>query len=316
MDWSQKPPRLPTVPGQLQATEDKVEDIVNKLDRLPLGEIGDNVRRSLVDLDLTLVTARSTLTSAHGTLVNTDDLTGPNSAQLQATRQHTSGSEPRRPLGARAGGLSRAPSRGASARQKGGSKVMAGRGLYSIAADLAAVAAFGCSTAPSRFYTLDSTATPSGAQMAHIAVTVGPVSIPAAVDQPQFVVQVASNRVEIDEFNRWAAPLGDNIARVVAGDLTVQLGTPNVAAAPFANFDPTYTVTIEVQRFDSIRGEAALDRSALDRAQDGKRGNPLGSFRRARGRAGRRLRRARRCAQPRAGEHERRHRHGDPHGGR
>lgn len=36
------------------------------------------------------------------------------------------------------------------------------------------------------------------------------------------------------------------------------LGTPNVAAAPFANFDPTYTVTIEVQRFDSIRGEAAL----------------------------------------------------------
>jgi uncharacterized protein len=136
---------------------------------------------------------------------------------------------------------------------------MPGRGLYSIVLTLAAVAAFGCSTAPSRFYTLDSTATPSGAQMAHIAVAVGPVSIPAAVDQPQFVVQVASNRVEIDEFNRWAAPLGDNIARVVAGDLTVQLGTPNVAAAPFANFDPTYTVTIEVQRFDSIRGEAALD---------------------------------------------------------
>ena len=87
---------------------------------------------------------------------------------------------------------------------------------------------------------------------------VGPVSVPAAVDQPQFVVQLASNRVEIDEFNRWAAPLGDSIARAVAGDLTVLLGTPNVAAATFANFDPAYTVTIEVQRFDSIRGEAAL----------------------------------------------------------
>ena len=75
---------------------------------------------------------------------------------------------------------------------------------------------------------------------ARAAVMVGPVSIPAAVDQPQFVVQVASNRVEIDEFNRWDAPLNDSIARAVAGDLTVLLGTPNVAAAPFANFDPAY----------------------------------------------------------------------------
>jgi uncharacterized lipoprotein YmbA len=36
------------------------------------------------------------------------------------------------------------------------------------------------------------------------------------------------------------------------------LGTPKVAAAPFANFDPDYMVTIEVQRFDSIRGQAAI----------------------------------------------------------
>ena len=124
---------------------------------------------------------------------------------------------------------------------------------------LVAVVVVGCGTsAPARFYTLDSTATANGASLTHIAITVGPVAIPAAVDQPQFVVQVASNRVEIDEFNRWDAPLGDSIARVVAGDLTALLGTPNVAAAPFANFQPTYTVAIEVQRFDSIRGEAAL----------------------------------------------------------
>jgi uncharacterized lipoprotein YmbA len=124
---------------------------------------------------------------------------------------------------------------------------------------LVTTAVVGCgASAPARYYTLDSTATPNGSPMARIAVTVGPVSIPATVDQPQFVVQVASNRVEMDEFNRWAAPLGDSIGRAVAGDLTVLLGTPKVAAAPFANFDPTYTVTIEVQRFDSIRGEAAL----------------------------------------------------------
>ena len=54
---------------------------------------------------------------------------------------------------------------------------------------------------------------------------IGSVSVPATVDQPQFVVQVAANRVEVDEFNRWAAPLSDSIARAVAGDLAAQLGT-------------------------------------------------------------------------------------------
>ncbi len=83
VDWSQKPVQLPTVPGQLQATEDKVEDVINKLDKLPLGAIGENVRKSLADLDLMLVTARGTLVSARGTLANTSTLTGPNSVQVQ-----------------------------------------------------------------------------------------------------------------------------------------------------------------------------------------------------------------------------------------
>ncbi len=92
----------------------------------------------------------------------------------------------------------------------------------------------------------------------HTAVIVGPVTIPASVDQPQFVVQVAPNRVDVDEFNRWVAPLNDSIARAVAGDLAVLLGTPDVATAPLANFDADYRVTIDVQRFESTRSEAAL----------------------------------------------------------
>ena len=71
------------------------------------------------------------------------------------------------------------------------------------------------------------------------------------------MVQVAANRVDVDEFNRWAAPLNDSIARAVAGDLAAQLGTPDVATAPMANFAPDYAVTIDVQRFESYRGQAA-----------------------------------------------------------
>jgi hypothetical protein len=117
----------------------------------------------------------------------------------------------------------------------------------------------GCgTTAPSRFYTLDSAASEANGSPVAAAVVVGPVSVPAAVDRPEFVIAVAPNQVEVDEFHRWAAPLGDAVARTVAGDLAVLLGNPEVATGPLANFRPAYRVTIAVQRFESVRGEAAL----------------------------------------------------------
>ena len=127
-----------------------------------------------------------------------------------------------------------------------------------IAIAFTAVVAAGCASAPSRFYTLNSTAQADGSPAASYAVVVGPVSVPAMVDRPQFTVQVATNRVAIDEFNRWAAPLNDNIARVVAGDLAVLLGTSQVAAVPLANFNPAYWVAISIQRFESVPGKSAV----------------------------------------------------------
>ena len=129
--------------------------------------------------------------------------------------------------------------------------------LVLIALVSIALAACGAS-APSHFYTLDSTATPEGAPSAAYSVSVGPVSIPAAVDRPQFVVQDGPNRVSVEEFNRWVAPLENSIARVVAGDLSALLGTPRVAVEPLAHFDPDYRVTLDIQQFESAPGRSAL----------------------------------------------------------
>jgi uncharacterized protein len=136
--------------------------------------------------------------------------------------------------------------------------MMARRIANLIAIGLFAAAAAGCASAQPHFYTLDSTASPGSAPATHVAVLVGPVTVPASVDQPQFVVQVAPNRVDVEEFNRWASPLNESIARALAGDLASQLGTPDVTAGPLANFNPDYRVTINVQRFESVQGEAAL----------------------------------------------------------
>ena len=83
VDWSQTPVQLPTIPGQLEVMETKVTGIINKLDKMPLQQIGDELTTAIAELDQTLVAARGTLVSARGTLTNTASLTEPNSAQLQ-----------------------------------------------------------------------------------------------------------------------------------------------------------------------------------------------------------------------------------------
>lgn len=123
----------------------------------------------------------------------------------------------------------------------------------------AAMLATGCgASAPAKFYTLAASATSDGLAPASYGVVVTQVTVPSVVDRPQFVVQVAPNRVEIDEFNRWAAPLNETIADAVAANLSVQLGTPNVATALRASFEPSYRVSVDIQRFDSIPGEAVV----------------------------------------------------------
>ena len=116
--------------------------------------------------------------------------------------------------------------------------------------------AAGCASAPSKFYTLTSTAKGDGTSAANYAVAVGPVTVPAEVSRPQFTVQIAPNRVAVDEFNRWAAPLNDNIARVIAGDLATLLGTPRVATGTLASFNPDYRVSLDIQQFETVPGKS------------------------------------------------------------
>ena len=119
------------------------------------------------------------------------------------------------------------------------------------------MAGAGCASPRSNFYTLNSAAKPV-ATRADYSVAVGPVSVPAAVDRPQIVVRLAPNQVAIDEFHRWASPLPDAIARVVAENLAAMLGTPHVTVFT----QPTaagarYRVLVDVLRFESAPGEAA-----------------------------------------------------------
>ncbi|MEF8738323.1 MAG: PqiC family protein [Candidatus Accumulibacter necessarius] len=134
----------------------------------------------------------------------------------------------------------------------------AGWSVHGPALALAA-ALSGCASPPAQFYTLAATARPeAGASPAAYVVAVDGVALPATVDRPQFVVQKGPNRVAVDEFNRWAAPLASSVAGTLAENLVVLLGTSRVVSGPLApSFDPAYRVTVDILRFESVPGEAA-----------------------------------------------------------
>lgn len=155
-----------------------------------------------------------------------------------------------------------------------------------------AFAAAGCSTPASHLYTLSRAPAPAAgapAPLPNLAVVVGPVSIPALVDQPQIVVSTGPNAVTFDEFNRWASPLQNNIARVVAENLVAMLGTPRVAQFQQSlNLEADYRVAIEVQSFESAPGDAATLNAVwvVRRTKDGKAQTGRTSLREPTGAAG------------------------------
>jgi uncharacterized protein len=137
---------------------------------------------------------------------------------------------------------------------------------------LAGLAAGCASTPPTRFYTLSVAAAPA-ATSSQLSVVVGPVSVPAVVDRPEIVVTTGPNQVRLDEFNQWASPLQNSIARVVAENLVGMLGTPRVIlSAQALSADADYRAAIEVQGFESAPGEAAtLDAVwSVRRTKDGR----------------------------------------------
>ncbi len=121
-----------------------------------------------------------------------------------------------------------------------------------------AIVASACgSTPPSRFYTLSAT-TLSNSTPSTLSVAIGPVSVPAVVDRPEIVVSTSSNEVRLEEFNRWAAPLQEELPRVIAENLAAMLGTPHVTLFPQSlGTDVEFRVTVEVQRFESEPAKGA-----------------------------------------------------------
>jgi len=125
---------------------------------------------------------------------------------------------------------------------------------------LAVLALCGCSTTPTgNFYTLGHATAPArNDAQASYSVAIGAVTLPQAVDRPQIVTRTGENQVAFDDFERWAGPLKDEIARSIAGNLTQLLEGASVFSYPqSARVESDYKVLVDVQRFDSTLGDGS-----------------------------------------------------------
>ena len=61
VDWSQQPVRFATVPSSIEDLQANLAGIAKKLDEVPFKEIGEDLRKTLAELDRSLASARRTL---------------------------------------------------------------------------------------------------------------------------------------------------------------------------------------------------------------------------------------------------------------
>jgi uncharacterized lipoprotein YmbA len=129
--------------------------------------------------------------------------------------------------------------------------------VASVIIGLSLLAQAGCaSSKPSRYYLLSALGpTQSAKEDQGVSVGVGPIELPKYLDRPQIVTRGSQNRLYLGEFDRWAEPLEQNFARVLAENLAALLSTDDVVQYPWkrsARVD--YQIIVMVNRFDAAMG--------------------------------------------------------------
>ena len=129
---------------------------------------------------------------------------------------------------------------------------------------------------PTQYYTLAQAPAPTAARSAtastaessvgratNVSIGVGPIIIPAYLDRRQIVIRTGTDQVELSAFHRWAEPLEDGMARILAEEIAADVPTERVVTFPWRGVAARaiqYQVVVTVVRFDGHQGgDVTLD---------------------------------------------------------
>lgn len=118
----------------------------------------------------------------------------------------------------------------------------------------------GCGTSPiPNYYLLTANAHRSAGASSNLIIGVGPIEVAEFLERPQVAIHGGTNRLEIDELNRWAEPLESALLRVMALNLAALLGTEKITVFPWRRDDqPNLAVRIAIMALDHRTGQAVL----------------------------------------------------------
>jgi len=123
---------------------------------------------------------------------------------------------------------------------------------------LLGLAAAGCARSPSgTHYTLSATEQDASPLTAGAApsLAVGPAQFPRALSRSQIVNRSSPNRIELEEYHRWASSLEFDTLQALSRNLAALLGTERVSTYPSEPRYPLdYRVLLEVLQFDGTPG--------------------------------------------------------------
>lgn len=105
-----------------------------------------------------------------------------------------------------------------------------------------------CSHTPLQFYMLSADATPVASLPTGTVLGLGPIHLPAYLDRPQLVTALSAHQYQLDEDNRWAERLDENIARALGLSLSKQLGVEQVVRYPWG---PRQRIDVQIS-FDIL----------------------------------------------------------------
>ncbi len=137
---------------------------------------------------------------------------------------------------------------------------------------------------PSKFYVLTAlsgpasdAAPPGAADLSHLAIGLGPVTLPEYLHRREVVTRAAPNRLDLSATDFWAEPLDESFRRVLEENLSILLGTKQIVEFPwYSTTVLDYQVQVEVQRFE-CDGSGNAQLHAVATVKDPKSGQVLTS---------------------------------------
>ncbi len=144
------------------------------------------------------------------------------------------------------------------------------RGIYAKRLAVYILVAFamvlvGCaSSPPSRFYQLSPVSAqtevgPDVSRQGSVIVAIGPLRMPDYLDRPQIATRSGQNELKFSEFDRWAGSIENNMALILAEDVSAKLPRDRFFVMQWTpmlekQLLTSYRVALHVIRFDGTLG--------------------------------------------------------------